>query len=159
MRQRDMPTIDLEYDEDRGNTPRPECPISISRDEDFYKATADVMGYDSPEDGDDSYAIAPHITFERLARESVVEDPDDLSGTRLLPACLHASFLAGVIDAAVELGVLRADDEDDDVTTEAWTGTLLPPRTSARASRRRRRRGGPSSGCGRPRASRRPHCA
>ena len=109
MRRRNMPTIDLEYDEDRGNTPRPDCPISIAREDDFYRATADVMGYDAPEDGDDSYAIAPHITFERLARESVVEDPDDLSETRLLPACLHVGFLAGVIDAAVELGVLSAE--------------------------------------------------
>ena len=114
MRPRNMPTIDLSYDEDRGNTPRPDCPLSISREEDFDKATADVMGYDTPEDGDDSYAITPHLTFERLARESVVEDPDDLNATCLLPACLHVDFLAGVIEAAVELGVLNGDDGDDD---------------------------------------------
>jgi hypothetical protein len=64
-----MSTIDLEYDENRGNTARPDCPLSIAREEDFFKATADVMGYDTPEDGNDAYAIAPHISFERLARD------------------------------------------------------------------------------------------
>eukprot|EP00966_Prymnesium_polylepis_P071210 1653822-Prymnesium_polylepis.1 len=72
--------------------PRPGCPLSISREEDFFKATTDVMGYDTlvsntPEDGDDSYTIAPIINYERLARESV---------------------------AAVELGVLKGDDDDDE---------------------------------------------
>ena len=95
MRPRNMSAIDLDYDEYRGNTPRPECPLSIFRGEDFY-ATADVMGYDTPEDGDDWYAIAPHINFERLARETVVEDPADLNATRLLPACLHVDFLSVV---------------------------------------------------------------
>jgi hypothetical protein len=42
----------------------------ISREEDLFKATVDVMGYDSPEDVDDSYAIAPHINFERRSRAS-----------------------------------------------------------------------------------------
>jgi hypothetical protein len=121
-----MPTIDLEYDEDRGNSARPDCPLSISREEDFYTATANVMGYETPEDGDDFYAIAPHLAFERLAREARVEDPDGLSGTRLLPACLHVNFLADVIDAAIELGVLTGGDEDgDDVRVFATYEELL----------------------------------
>eukprot|EP00966_Prymnesium_polylepis_P051244 1186067-Prymnesium_polylepis.1 len=63
-----MPTMDLDYDENRGNTARPDCPLSISREEDFFAAMARVMGYDEPEDGDDVYVIAAHLTFERLVR-------------------------------------------------------------------------------------------
>ena len=55
-----------------------------------------------------------HLNYERLARESVMENPDDLNATRLMPACLHVDFLARVIEAAVELGVLKGDDDDDD---------------------------------------------
>ena len=43
-----------------------------------------------------------------------MEDPDELNATRMLPACLHVSFIAGVIDAAVELGVLNGGNEDGD---------------------------------------------
>jgi hypothetical protein len=56
----------------------------------------------------------------------VVEDPSDLNATRLLPACLHVDFLAGVIEAAVKLGVLQGgDDDDEDVHVFASYEELL----------------------------------
>ena len=89
-----MATIDLDYDENRGNTARPDCPLSIARDEDFFNATEHVMGYEEPEDGDAAYMIAPHISFERLVREGHVDDPRALNAIRLLPACVHVDALA-----------------------------------------------------------------
>ena len=56
---------DICYDEDRGNTARPDCPLSISREEDFFQATERVISYEEPEDGDAAFIIAPHVAFER----------------------------------------------------------------------------------------------
>ena len=97
-----MAMVDIGYDEDRGNTPRPDCPLFISRDEDFFKATQHVMGYEEPEDGDAAFMIAPHIAFERLVREAKVEDPEGtLDATRLLPACVHVDTIAAAIEGLV----------------------------------------------------------
>ena len=78
-----MSSVDIDYDEDRGNTAVPDCPISISREEDFYKATEQVMGYDEPEDGDARFAVAPFIAFERLLRKARAEDPRQCSMPRV----------------------------------------------------------------------------
>ena len=109
-----MATIDLNYDEYRGNSARPDCPLSIARDEDFFAATEHVLGYEEPEDGDAAYMVAAHINFERLLREMTVDDPSTLSATRLMPACLHVDTIANAIEALVEHGLLGSADDDDD---------------------------------------------
>jgi hypothetical protein len=115
-----MPTIDLGYDEDRGNTPRPDCPLSIAREEDFFTSTEHVMGYEEPEDGDAAYMIAPHISFERIVREGGVDDPKTLNATRLLPACIHVDSIADAIEALVEHGLLAVEDGEDDDETRVF---------------------------------------
>ena len=115
-----MATIDIDYDENRGNTPRPDCPLSISREEDFFNATEHVMEYEEPEDGDAAYMIAPHLTFERLVREAHVEDPSGLNATRLLPVCVHVDAIASAIEALIEHGLLVVDDGDDDGETRVF---------------------------------------
>ena len=105
--------MDLGYGEDRGNTSRPNCPLSIAREEDFFKATEHVMGYKEPEDGDAAYMIAPRIAFERLVREARVEDPKALNATQLLPACVHVDTIAQAIEGLVEHRLLAVEDDDD----------------------------------------------
>ena len=115
-----MSSVDIEYDEDRGNTAVPECPLSISREEDFYKATDQVMGYDEPEDGDARFAIAPCIAFERLVRKAHVGNPSVFNASRLLPAVIHVARIAEAIEAFVEHGLLRDDCDDDDDATRVF---------------------------------------
>ena len=71
-----MATIDLDYDEYRGNAARPDCPLSIAREEDFFTATEHVMGYEEPADGDAAYMIAPHIAVERLVQHLHPDEPE-----------------------------------------------------------------------------------
>ena len=130
-----MATIDLNYDEYRGNNARPDYPLSIARGEDFFTATEHVMGYEEPEDGNAAYMIAAHINFERLVREVTVEDLRTLSATRLLPACIHVDAIASAIEALVQHGLLgSADDDDDDATRVFQTYDERLPRPGRRAT-------------------------
>ena len=54
-----MATMDPQYDEVRGNPALPQCLVSFARDEDFFLATKDVLGWSDPVGGAANYAVIP----------------------------------------------------------------------------------------------------
>ena len=58
-----MATMDLEYDENRGNPPVKECLVSLARAEDLYQATELAWPWSDPADSD---AVLPIVFFETL---------------------------------------------------------------------------------------------
>ena len=81
--------MDIDYDEDLGNTPKPECPISISRSEELFQMTEKVFPWGAPEDGDASRAVAPLAYLETMTRRAPLEPNADLSRVTFLTRCLH----------------------------------------------------------------------
>ena len=81
--------MDVEYDENRGNHPTPECLVSIARAEPFFEATETAWPWAAPADGDMTYAVVAIIFFERLFRNAPVPDPLVLSPYSFLTNCLH----------------------------------------------------------------------
>ena len=81
--------MDVEYDENRGNHPTPECLVSIARAEPFFEATETAWPWAAPADGDMNYAVVSVIFFERLFRNAPVPDPLVLAPFSFLTNCLH----------------------------------------------------------------------
>ena len=91
-----MATMDLEYDENRGNPPAcaKECLISLHLWPDLKtstrrEATALAWPWGDPADGDTDYAVLPIAFLETLFRKAPVPDPNGLQAVPFLSSCLH----------------------------------------------------------------------
>ena len=103
--------MDLEYDQNRGNPPVPECLISIARVEDLYQATAVAWPWGDPADGDADYAVLPIAFVETLFRKSPVPDPSGLQAVPFISSCLHLhDYLEPKLQLMVAEDLLAEDD-------------------------------------------------
>ena len=106
-----MATMDLEYDENRGNPPAKECLISLARSEDLYQATAVAWPWGDPADGDADYAVLPIAFVETLFRKAPVPDPTSLQAVPFISSCLHLhDYLEPMLQLMVAEDLLAEDD-------------------------------------------------
>ena len=106
-----MTTIDLEFDEARGNPPTPECFASLAKTEDLYKATKKIFPYDAPADADPAFMVAPFAFFENMVRKGPVPDHGGLKGIHLLTRCLELyGYVKPIIETLIDEGLLVDDN-------------------------------------------------
>ena len=67
--------MDVQYDEQRGNPPAPECLVSWAVREPFYQATRSVLDWNEPADGDANYRTIPIVRLEGPLKVCKVEWP------------------------------------------------------------------------------------
>ena len=84
-----MTTMDPQYDEVRGNPALPQCMVSFARDEDFFLATKDVLGWSDPVGGAANYAVIPIVRVEAMFRSCKVDLPANTPIGGLVDHCLH----------------------------------------------------------------------
>ena len=105
-----MATMDMEYDQNRGNPPVKECLISLARSEDLYQATAMAWPWGDPADGDADYAVLPIVFFETLFRKAPVPDPSALQANPFLTSCLHLhDYIERMLQVIVAEDLLAED--------------------------------------------------
>ena len=106
-----MATMDMEYDQNRGNPPVKECLISLARSEDLCQATAMAWPWGDPADGDADYAVLPIAFFETLFRKAPVPDPSALQAVPFLNSCLHLhDYVEPKLQLLVAEDLLAEDD-------------------------------------------------
>ena len=75
--------MDIQYDEDVGNPARPDCLISINKDEELYEMTEKIFPWELPADGDVTRRVTPILFLEGMTRRA----PADLrSGAFFRPS-------------------------------------------------------------------------
>ena len=106
--------VDIEYDEDMGNAPQPECLLNISRQEDLFKATERAIAYSTPEDGDANRAVMAIFAVERLFRRAPVEDPTRLAVIPFFTRCLDlATYLRPALELLLDNDLVEYDDDGE----------------------------------------------
>ena len=116
-----MVTIDLEYDEARGNPATPECLSSLEINEELYLATRRVLPYEVAADAAPNYRVVPVAFFENVVRKAPVPDPASLRPVHFLTRSMDLySSVKPMIELLVEEGLIHDDNGDlviyDDIT-------------------------------------------
>ena len=105
--------IDLEYDQDT-NPSKPEVLLSISVDEDLYKATVNALPWEAPADGDATRRVTPSVGLEALLAKAPVPDPSDLDQVEISGSTMAVEALRDALEFLVDAGLLTEESEDDD---------------------------------------------
>lgn len=113
-------SIDIDYDEVRGNAARPACLLSCNVDEDLYKVTEDIWDWDVPDDGDPQYRTIAIVRVEALFRRCPIAVPATLPWGGFMESCLHLhDFLVPAVEFLIEQSLLEDDEGNPIELTDA----------------------------------------
>ena len=105
--------MNIDYEENRTGTGRPECYLEVPMDETFYKATVKALKWRPAVDGAAGIACIEHVAIESLLRMCRVADPSKVS-RGFMTRCMDVAKIRLALDELELHDLFELQDGEDD---------------------------------------------
>ena len=115
--------IDVDWDENLGGQPDPDCLLSFPKEGRIHNAMKEVWPWRPSGVHARNRVVVPSVYVERLFKHAPVPEPADLKPVNLISHCLSREYLAAGLELLVEEGLLTTSGRDDDDPIDLVFGT------------------------------------